>query len=267
MSASTLARASATMRAMNSMTSTRRAKMRRGDACVRRARITSKEPWWDKNTAENMIDCDGVEAFLTLLVRVVDANHFPDARTPSRRARSRRDAWRGRRLHALSRSYRAGSRVRRVDDRARVNDRTRRLTMIFDAQNEHSDKLVVVDVYAKWCGACRALYPKLCKIATAYPDVVFVKLNFDDNKDLCKSLGVKVLPYFKLYRGTEGCVAQFSASIAKIKLLRAALEEHSAARCALHEGETVHYDDLDDLAEFEALTDEQRKETEPSPVA
>jgi len=73
MSASTLARASATMRA-NSMASTRRGKTRRGDACVRRARITSKEPWWDKNTAENMIDCDGVDAFLTLLVRVVDAN-------------------------------------------------------------------------------------------------------------------------------------------------------------------------------------------------
>ena len=75
MSASTLARASATMRA-NSMASTRNAKTRRGDACVRRARITSKEPWWDKNTAENMIDCDGVEAFLTLLVRLVDANRI-----------------------------------------------------------------------------------------------------------------------------------------------------------------------------------------------
>jgi hypothetical protein len=88
MSASTLARASATMRA-NSMASTRRGKTRRGDACVRRARITSKEPWWDKNTAENMIDCDGVDAFLTLLVRVVDVNRVV------RRQTRRRDGWRG----------------------------------------------------------------------------------------------------------------------------------------------------------------------------
>lgn len=88
MSASTLARASATMRA-NSMASTRRGKTRRGDACVRRARITSKEPWWDKNTAENMIDCDGVDAFLTLLVRVVDANRVVRRQT---RRRDGRDA-------------------------------------------------------------------------------------------------------------------------------------------------------------------------------
>ena len=251
MSASALARASATTR-VNSMPSTRGVATRRGDACVRRARITPKEPWWEKNTAANMVDCEGVEAFLTLLVRVFDANRLVT------RARRRRDA----------RARRGSSEplVHPVDDRGRANDRTRRLTMLFDVQNDHSDKLIVVDVYAQWCGACRALYPKLCKIAAAYPDVVFVKLNFDDNKDLCRSLGVKVLPYFKLYRGTEGCVAQFSASIAKIKLLRAALEEHSPARCALHEGETVHYEDLDGLAEYEALTDEERKEAEPSPV-
>lgn len=257
MSASALARASATTR-VNSRPSTRGVATRRGEACVRRARITPKEPWWEKNTAANMVDCEGVEAFLTLLVRVVDANRFVRRVRASRCARRRRDA----------RARRGSSEplVHPVDDRGRANDRTRRLTMLFDAQNDHSDKLIVVDVYAQWCGACRALYPKLCKIAATYPDVVFVKLNFDDNKDLCRSLGVKVLPYFKLYRGTEGCVAQFSASIAKIKLLRAALEEHSPARCALHEGETVHYEDLDGLAEYEALTDEERKEAEPSPV-
>jgi len=121
-------------------------------------------------------------------------------------------------------------------------------------------------VYAQWCGACRALYPKLCKIAAEYPDVVFVKVNFDGNKQLCKSLGVKVLPYFKFYRGNEGCVAAFSASIAKIKLLRSALETHSAERCSLSRDAVVRYDDLDDLADLEAMSDEERAEAEPSPV-
>lgn len=131
----------------------------------------------------------------------------------------------------------------------------------------HSDKLVVVDVYAQWCGACRALYPKLCKIAAEYPDVVFVKVNFDGNKQLCKSLGVKVLPFFKFYRGNEGCVAAFSASIAKIKLLRSALETHSAERCSLSRDAVVRYDDLADLADLEAMSDEERAEAEPSPVS
>ena len=127
--------------------------------------------------------------------------------------------------------------------------------------------MVVLDVYARWCGACRALYPKLSKIAKEYPDVIFVKVNFDANKELCRSLGVKVLPYFKFYRGNEGCVAQFSASIAKIKLLRSALVEHSAARCDVDKSTpAVHYDDLEDLKELEALSEDEKKEAEPTPV-
>jgi glycerol kinase len=78
---------------------------------------------------------------------------------------------------------------------------------------------------------------------------------------------VKVLPYFKFYRGTEGCVAQFSASIAKIKILRAALNEHSAERCAVVEGARVEYDDVDDLRELEEMTEQERRDAEPSPVA
>lgn len=134
-------------------------------------------------------------------------------------------------------------------------------------QNEHSEKLVVVDAYARWCGACRALYPKLGKLAKEYPDVVFVKVNFDDNKELCRSLGVKVLPYFKFYRGNEGCVASFSASIAKIKLLRESLEEHSALRCDVNKSKPAKkYDDLEDLKELQALTEEEKREAEPTPV-
>ena len=232
MSASALARASATTR-VNSRPSTRGVATRRGEACVRRARITPKEPWWEKNTAANMVDCEGVEAFLTLLVRFVDENRFVRRVRASRCARRRRDT------RARRGFFRATRSSRRPTTGRLANDRTRRLTMLFDVQNDHSDKLIVVDVYAQWCGACRALYPKLCKIVTAYPGRSLRQAHLRRNKDLCRSLGVKVLPYFKLYRGTEGCVAQFSASIAKIKLLRAALEEHSPARCALHEGETA----------------------------
>ena len=54
------------------------------------------------------------------------------------------------------------------------------------------DRLVVIDFYANWCGACKALYPKLCKLSEENPDMVLLKVNFDENKQLCKALGVKV---------------------------------------------------------------------------
>ena len=90
------------------------------------------------------------------------------------------------------------------------------------------DNLVVVDFYARWCGACRALYPKLCKLAAENPDCVFLKVEFDDNKDMCRSMGVKVLPFFHMYRGKDGKVASFSASVSKVHRLRDALAEHGA---------------------------------------
>ena len=54
------------------------------------------------------------------------------------------------------------------------------------------DRLIVLDFYANWCGACKALYPKLCKLSDENPEIVLLKVNFDQNKQLCKALGVKV---------------------------------------------------------------------------
>ena len=44
---------------------------------------------------------------------------------------------------------------------------------------------------------------------------------------------LQVLPFFQFYRGAEGRVAEFSASVAKVQRLRDALAEHSPARCSL----------------------------------
>ena len=104
---------------------------------------------------------------------------------------------------------------------------------LVDVLHEHRDRLVVVDYWARWCGACKALYPRLIKLAEANPDVLFVKINWDDNKDLAKRLGIKVLPFFQLYRGREGRVAQFSANLGKFQLLHDALAQYGAARCSL----------------------------------
>ncbi|KAK9906881.1 hypothetical protein WJX75_009666 [Coccomyxa subellipsoidea] len=95
------------------------------------------------------------------------------------------------------------------------------------------DKLVIVDFYAKWCNACRALFPKLCQMCVENPDILLLKVDFDENREVVKPLGIKVLPFFHFYRGTEGRVAAFSASIGKIQRLRDALTEHSTPRCSI----------------------------------
>ena len=116
---------------------------------------------------------------------------------------------------------------------------------LLEALCNNQDKLVVVDVYAKWCGACRALYPKLCKMGRQFDGkMVLLKVNFDENKDMCKTLGVKVLPYMIMYKGNKGRVEEFSVSISKIKMLREKLdiyttdipgEDYSKDECNLEE--------------------------------
>lgn len=66
------------------------------------------------------------------------------------------------------------------------------------------DKLVVLDLYTQWCGPCKMLYPKIVELSGKYTDVVFLKLDCNqDNKALAKKLGVKVVPTFKLFKNRQ----------------------------------------------------------------
>jgi hypothetical protein len=57
---------------------------------------------------------------------------------------------------------------------------------------------------------------QLCRTAEDHPEILFLKVNFDENKPMCKSLNVKVLPYFHFYRGAHGQLESFSCSLAKV---------------------------------------------------
>ena len=45
------------------------------------------------------------------------------------------------------------------------------------------DQLVVVDFYADWCGPCKAIAPKIEEMAAENEDVVFLKVNVDENEE------------------------------------------------------------------------------------
>jgi thioredoxin-like negative regulator of GroEL len=103
------------------------------------------------------------------------------------------------------------------------------------AEAAKQDQLLVVDFFAPWCAACKALFPKLKKICVENPDVRFVAINFDEGKSICRQLGVKVLPYFQFYRGAEGRVAGFPASISKVAKIKEAIADFKSERCFLEE--------------------------------
>ncbi|KAG6769977.1 hypothetical protein POTOM_025644 [Populus tomentosa] len=101
------------------------------------------------------------------------------------------------------------------------------------ALSQAEDRLVIVEFYGTWCASCRALFPKLCRTAEEHPEILFLKVNFDENKPMCKSLNVKVLPYFHFYRGAHGQLESFSCSLAKFQKIKDSIEMHNTARCSI----------------------------------
>ncbi|KAK9668802.1 hypothetical protein RND81_13G087800 [Saponaria officinalis] len=106
------------------------------------------------------------------------------------------------------------------------------------ALKDAGDKLVVAEFYGTWCASCRALFPRLCRMAEEHPEILFLKVNFDENKAMCKSMNVKVLPYFHFYRGVDGKVEDFSCSLAKFQKIKDAVELHNPGSNS-SEGKTV----------------------------
>ncbi len=60
--------------------------------------------------------------------------------------------------------------------------------------------LVLVDFWAQWCGPCRLVAPVMEELSAEMPEVLFVKLNVDENKLTAGKLGITAIPALVLYR-------------------------------------------------------------------
>ena len=87
-----------------------------------------------------------------------------------------------------------------------------------------SDKPVIVDFWAEWCGPCRMVGPIVHQLGEEYGDKAVVgKLNVDQNADITKKFGIRNIPTILFFKGGEQVDKQVGAVPKKVlekKLLK-----------------------------------------------
>jgi len=96
----------------------------------------------------------------------------------------------------------------------------------FNETIENND-IVIVDFWAPWCGPCKSFAPTFEAASESHPDVVFAKVNTEDETELAQGCGIRSIPTLMLFRqkillfNEAGALppAQLEDMVAKVKEL------------------------------------------------
>ena len=67
-------------------------------------------------------------------------------------------------------------------------------------QTVNGNPIVIIDFWAPWCGPCRGFAPVFEKASDAHPDVVFAKVNSDEQQELAGSFNIRSIPTLMVFR-------------------------------------------------------------------
>jgi len=73
----------------------------------------------------------------------------------------------------------------------------------FQAEVLNSDRPVLVDFWAPWCGPCRMVVPLVEEIADERPDIKVVKINVDEEPELASQFQVMSIPTLMVVKNGE----------------------------------------------------------------
>jgi thioredoxin 1 len=63
-----------------------------------------------------------------------------------------------------------------------------------------SSSTVLVDFWAEWCGPCRSFAPTYEEMSEKYPDLVFAKVDTEDQPELAGSFNIRSIPTLMVFR-------------------------------------------------------------------